>query len=78
MIEIMGLSEIGQIFVVCEDLDCGGGPQEVMAPGVQSLHDGKQFMIIDIVIVFSWPKCLGKVGTGMPIPVDVLLQQHSA
>ena len=38
-VEIVRLLEIGQVFMVCEDLNQGGGDQKVMTPGVQCSHD---------------------------------------
>ena len=34
MIQITRLMEVGQVLVVCKDLDCGGGTEKVVAPGV--------------------------------------------
>ena len=33
-IEFLGLSEIGEVFVVGEYLDWGGGSKEIMSPGI--------------------------------------------
>ena len=52
-IEVMWLSEVGQVFMVHEDVDRVWGAQEIVAPGVQGAHDCKQFSIIDIIISFS-------------------------
>ena len=33
-VELLGLPEIGELLVVGEDLDGGGGSEEIMSPGV--------------------------------------------
>ena len=33
-IEFLGLSEVGEVLMVGEDLDWGGGSEEIVSPGV--------------------------------------------
>ena len=33
-IQVSRLAEVGQVLVVCKDLDCGGGTEKVVVPGV--------------------------------------------
>ena len=49
----MGLAEIGEVFVVREDLYRERGAVEVVAPGFQGANDGEKLAIIDIVISFG-------------------------
>ena len=53
VIERLGLSEIGEVFMVSEDLYGERGAMEVMAPGLQGVNDSKEFAIIDIVVTLS-------------------------
>ena len=58
-IQIVGLSEVSQVFVVRKDLDRGGGTEEVVAPGVEGSHHSKQLLVVDIIVVFCRAKRLG-------------------
>ena len=58
-IQIARLSEVSQVFVVCEDLDRGGGAEEIVAPGIEGSHDSEQFLIVDVVVALSRAKRLG-------------------
>ena len=53
--------EIGQIFVVGENLDRKGGTVEVVPPGFESTDDSKEFTIIDVIISFCQREGLSKV-----------------
>ena len=46
--------EVCQVLVVSEDLDEEGGSVEVVSSGLQSADDCKEFMVIDVVVSFSW------------------------
>ena len=59
--------------MVCENLDCMRGTKKVMLPSIQGSHDDKQFLIIDLVVVFGWTKCLGKISTGVPVSIGIFL-----
>ena len=59
--------------MVHEDLDCGGGTEKVMVPGVQGSHDHKQFPVIDVVVVLCRAKCLGQISTRMPLAIGIFL-----
>ena len=49
----MGLAEIGEVFVVGEDLHREGGAMEVVVPRFQGADDGEKFTIIDIIVAFG-------------------------
>ena len=51
-VEILGLTEVHQVFVVSEDLDGERGTMKVVSPGLQGMDDGKEFSVIDIVVPF--------------------------
>ena len=57
----MRFVEIGQIFVVGENLDRKGGTVEVVPPGFESTDDSKEFTIIDVIISFCQREGLSKV-----------------
>ena len=61
MVQVLGLMEVYQVFVVCEDLDGEGRTMEVVSPRLQGVDDSKEFSVIDVVIVFYWDEQLREV-----------------
>ena len=57
-VERLGLTEIGQILVVSENLHRKGGAVEVVAPRLQGANDGKEFSVINVVVAFRRGKGL--------------------
>ena len=49
----MGLTKVGKVLVVGEDLHRKGGTMEVMAPGLQGANDSEEFAIIDVVVTLG-------------------------
>ena len=74
VIQIVRLVEVGQVLVISKDLDCGGGTEKVVVPGIQCSHDGEQFSVVDVIVALSGAKCLGQIGTRTPFVINVLLQ----
>lgn len=58
MVEFAGLSEVGEVLVISEDKDRGGGSEEVMPPGIKGMRDTEEFSVIDVIILFGQPECL--------------------
>ena len=52
MIKVLSLVEVCQVFMIGEDLDREGGSMEVVSPGFQGMDDGKEFPVIDVVVLF--------------------------
>ena len=52
-IEGLGLAEVGEVFVVCENLYRERRAMEVVTPGFQGTDDRKEFSVIDVIISFS-------------------------
>ena len=40
---------------------------KIMIPGFESMDNSPEFPIVDVVVVFSQGKQLGKVRAGMPV-----------
>ena len=53
--------EIGQVFVVGEDLHRERGAMEVVAPRLQGTNDGEEFAVIDVIVAFGRGKGLREV-----------------
>ena len=52
-VEVLCLTEIHKVLVVCKDLDEEGGSMEIMSPGFQGVNDGEQLLVIDVIVLFS-------------------------
>ena len=53
VVEVLGLMEIHQVFMVYEDLDGEERSVEVMSPRFQGTDDGKELSVVDVVVSFS-------------------------
>ena len=73
MVEGLGETEVGEIFMVSEDLYRERGSVEVVLPTLQGMDDGKEFSVIDVIVSFCQGERLGEVGTGVPFAVRVSL-----
>ena len=51
-VERLGLAEVGEVFVVGEDLYRERGAVEVMAPGFQGADDSEEFVIVYVIVSF--------------------------
>ena len=52
-IERLGLAEVGEVLVVCENLYRERRAVEIVMPGLQGADDRKEFSVIDVVVSFS-------------------------
>ena len=77
-VESLGLTEVGKVFVVGEDLYREGGAMKIVAPRFRSTNDGKEFAVINIVGPFGRREGLREVGAGVPVAVGVSLKEDSA
>ena len=75
MVEMLGRTEEGEILMVGEDLDWERRAMEVMSPSFEGVDDGKEFVIIDVIITLSWWKRLGEIRTGVPVTIRVSLKK---
>ena len=73
MVEHLGLAEVGEVFVVHENLHWERGTMKVVAPRFQGTDDGEEFSVVDIVVAFGGGEQLREVGTGVPIPIGISL-----
>ena len=51
---------------------------EVMAPMIQGMNNGKEFLIIDVIVLFCRGERLREIRTGMKISVIVFLHEDSS
>ena len=52
-IERLGLAEVGEVFVVCENLHRERRAVEVVTPGFQGVDDREEFSVIDVIVSFG-------------------------
>ena len=77
-IKCLGLTEIGQVFVVGEDLYWKRGAMEVVTPRLQGANDGEEFTVVDIIVALRRGEGLREVGTRMPLPIGISLKASMA
>ena len=68
-VKCLGLMEVGQVFVVGEDLYREGGTVKIVVPGFQGANDHKEFLVIDVVIALGGEERLQEVGTRVPFSI---------
>ena len=78
MREFLGLAEVSQILVIGEQSDGMSGPLQVMAPVFESMNDGEQLLIVDVIIPFGGRECLREISTGVEISVTIPLHKDSS
>ena len=74
-VEILCLMEVRQVLVVGKDLDGERGSVEVVPPRLQGTDNGKEFSVVDVVVMLCWDERLGEVGAGVPIAIRVGLKE---
>ena len=74
-VEVLSLMEIHQVFLVSKDLYGKGGAMEVVSPRFQGTDDGKEFLVINVVVSFSRDEQLREIRTRMPVAVDIGLEE---
>ena len=72
-VEILGLTEVHQVLMISEDLDREWGTVEIVSPGLQGMDDGKEFLVIDVIVPLCWDEQLGEIGTRVPIAIGISL-----
>ena len=61
VIVILGMTEVHQVIVVGEDLYWERGVMEVMFSGFQGTDDGKEFLVVDIIVSLGGDEQLGEI-----------------
>ena len=52
-IECLGLIEIGEVFVICENLHRKWRAMKVVAPRFQGTDDCEEFSVVDVIVSLS-------------------------
>ena len=53
-IEVLGGMEVGEVFMVSEDLYRERGFMKVVSPGFQGTNDSKEFSVVDVIVSCRW------------------------
>ena len=64
--------------MIGKDLNRKGRALGVMVPGAETMDDGKEFSIIDVMISFCEGEQLGEVRTGVPVSIGVGFQEDTS
>ena len=70
--------EIDEIIVVHPDFKGFRMSFKVVTEGFKGMNNGEKFLIMDIVILFSWEEQLGEVSDRMPAVKKVGLFKNSS
>jgi len=65
----LGLSKVGKVLMVGEDLNRKRGAVAVVLPGLEGMDDGKEFLIVDVMVSFCLEERLREIGAGVPVSV---------
>ena len=49
----LGLTEVGEVFVISEYLHRKGRTMEIVAPGFQGANDGEEFAVVDVIVALG-------------------------
>ena len=52
------------------------GASKIVVPLIQSKNNGKEFLVIDVIIPLSWHKCFGEIGARVEVPIVIRLHEH--
>ena len=64
--------------MVGDDGDRMGGPLDILFPFFQCEDHSKEFLIIDVIILFGRDKHLGKIGARVEITIEIILKEDSS
>ena len=74
-VQCLEFTEVSEVFMISENLDGKRRAMEVISPGFEGTDNCQQFVAIDIIILFCWREGLKKVRAGMPLAVQVGLEE---
>ena len=64
--------------MIGDDGDSKRSSLEVVFPLSESKDDHKQFLVINIVVLFGEGEHFGEVGTGMKVAIDIPLHKNGS
>ena len=77
-VEILGLAEVSEIFMVGEDLYRKRGSSKVVAPCLQGIDDSKEFPVVNIIVAFGREEGVRQVGARVPVSVFICLEEYAS
>ena len=54
------------------------GALKILAPFIQSRNNSKEFPVIDVIILFGWCECFGRISTRVMVSIVISLHEHSS
>jgi hypothetical protein len=71
--EIAGGGKILKIFVVSKNFSRFRGELQIVSPLLEGLHNGQEFLVIDLVVHLCWEKCPGIKSNRMESSFIIIL-----
>ncbi len=71
-VQLLWESEVLEVLVIGPDFHILGGAHEVVVPFEECEHDGKQFLVLDLVVLFSRAERLQHERYWVPYPILLL------
>ena len=62
--------------MISDNSDWMGGASKVLLPLVQSQDNSKEFLVINIIVSFSWCEGFGEVSTGVMVSIVISLHKY--
>src|SRR5260370_34155622 len=75
-IELLSITEVGEVLMVCEYIKPFGGTFEEMPPLLQCLHDGKHLLVMDGIVLLDICKALRHETHWMKMTIILELRQN--
>ena len=64
--------------MIGDNSDRMGGASKVLSPLIQSQDDSKEFLVINIIVLFSQCKGFGEVSAGVMVSIVISLHKYSS
>src|SRR6266478_744107 len=77
-IELLSITEVGEVLMVCEDIEPFRSTFEEMLPLLQCLHDGKHLLVMDGIVPLDVCEALRHETHWMEMTVILKLRQNGA
>ena len=76
MVQALGGTEEGKVFMIGENLDGEWRTMEVMMPSFEGTNNREEFMIINIIVAFRQRKRLRQIGARVPFSIGICLEEN--
>jgi hypothetical protein len=74
----MRLMVVLKVFMVCENGNRKGGASKEVPPIVKPADNSEEFVVVDIIVLFSVIERLGVIANRLGLPSFIFLSENSA